>query len=202
MFIDINKVNDAHELLKQCLMSHPNNLNLRALYAHFLMQNVRTNDYKTFRDFIFNTFKHDSHDVYNLCATAWLHYFQARESRDITPKGVEERKRNFGRAAEFYEKALAFDPLCAYAAQGLAIIVAEDALGTLYGALGGVTPDEGAKRDRNMREALDTFAKVRESIDDGSVYQNMGHCYYARDEFDKAIESVGPFFWFYEVLVG
>ncbi|KAJ3507290.1 hypothetical protein NMY22_g16975 [Coprinellus aureogranulatus] len=189
MFISTNKVNEAHDLLKQCLMSHPNNLNLRALYAHFLMQNVRIGEYKTFRDFIFNTFKHDSHDVYNLCATGWLHYFQARESRDINPKGIEERKRNFGRAAEFYEKALSLDPMCAYAAQGLAIITAEDALGTLYGALGGPTTDEHMKRHRNLREALDIFAKVRESVDDGSVYQNMGHCYYARDEFDRAIES-------------
>ncbi|KAI8968077.1 hypothetical protein BD414DRAFT_541515 [Trametes punicea] len=41
----------------------------------------------------------------------------------------------------------------------------------------------------NSREALDIFAKVRESINDGSVYTNMGHCYYARDEFDRAIES-------------
>jgi len=50
--------------------------------------------------------------------------------------------------------------------------------------------EEAQKRIKNTRDALDVFAKVRESINDGSVYFNMGHCYYARDEFDRAIESV------------
>ncbi|KAJ2930254.1 hypothetical protein H1R20_g6829, partial [Candolleomyces eurysporus] len=190
MLIDLNKVNEAHDILKQCLVSHPGNLNLRALYAHFLMQNVRINDYKTFREFVFNTLKdHDKYDVYSLCAAAWLHYFQARESRETSPKGIEDRKKNFQKSAELYDKALQLDPLCAYAAQGLAIITAEDALGTMYGALPGTAGDEAQKRNQNIREALDIFAKVRESINDGCVYVNMGHCYYSRDEFDRAIES-------------
>lgn len=120
-------------------------------------------------------------------------YHQARENRDSTSKGIEERKRGFQRSAEFYDKALLLDPLCAVAAQGLAIVIAEDALGTLGGGLsvGGVLgSDEATKRFNNAREALDVFAKVRESVHDGSVYSNMGHCYYARDEFDRAIESV------------
>lgn len=192
MLIGLNKVNEAHDLLKQCLIAHPQDLNLRALYAHFLMQNVRVQDVKTFRDFVFNTLKdHDKHDIYSLCAAAWVHYFQARESRDVTPKGLEERRRNFVKSAEFYDKVLSHDPHCAYAAQGLAIITAEDALGTMYGALPGPPTDE-AQRNKNIREALDIFAKVRESVNDGSVYVNMGHCYYQRDEFDKAIESVSP----------
>lgn len=191
MLIDLNKVNEAHDILKQCLVSHPGNLNLRALYAHFLMQNVRINDYKTFREFVFNTLKdHDKYDVYSLCAAAWLHYFQARESRETSPKAIEDRKKNFQKSAELYDKALQIDPHCAYAAQGLAIITAEDALGTMYGALPGPAGDEAQKRNQNIREALDIFAKVRESIHDGCVYVNMGHCYYARDEFDRAIESV------------
>ncbi|CAK5268739.1 unnamed protein product, partial [Mycena citricolor] len=33
------------------------------------------------------------------------------------------------------------------------------------------------------------FTKARESINDGSVHVNIGHCHYARDEFDRAIES-------------
>lgn len=80
--------------------------------------------------------------------------------------------------------------MCAVAAQGLAIVTAEDALGTLGGSLGPVAADEPVRRVKNAREALDVFAKVRESLDDGSVYSNMGHCYYACDEYDRAIESV------------
>jgi RNA polymerase-associated protein CTR9 len=50
-------------------------------------------------------------------------------------------------------------------------------------------PDESQRRLQNAHEALDIFLKVRESINDGGVYFNIGHCYYARDEFDRAIES-------------
>ncbi|KAG6897532.1 hypothetical protein C0992_000517 [Termitomyces sp. T32_za158] len=188
MLADLNRHNDAHELLKQCLVSQNNNLNLRAYYTYFLIQ---TNLPKPAREFVFATLKdHDKHDVFSLCAAGWLWYHQARESRDASPKGIEERRQGFRRTAEFYEKALHLDPLCAFAAQGLAIVTAEDALGSLGGALGTVPGvDDVQRRIKNAREALDVFAKVRESIDDGSVYLNMGHCYYARDEFDRAIES-------------
>ena len=115
-------------------------------------------------------------------------YHQARESRDTTPDGIKSRRHNFIRAAELYERALSLDPTCAIAAQGLAIIVAEDALGNFGASLTHI--DDPIQRAKNAREALDVFAKVRESIPDGSVYANMGHCYYARDEFERAIESV------------
>ncbi|KAJ7140486.1 RNA polymerase II-associated protein [Mycena crocata] len=188
MLTNLNRHNDAHELLKQALAAQNSNLNVRAFYTYFLIQ---ANLPKPAKDFVFATLKdHDKHDVYSLCAAGWIMYHQSRESRDTSSKGTEERRRGFQRSAEFYEKALQLDPLCAFAAQGLAIVTAEDALG----ALSGVAPaasnaDETQKRLKNAREALDVFAKVRESIHDGSVYFNMGHCYYARDEFDRAIES-------------
>ncbi|KAF8813945.1 RNA polymerase II-associated protein [Phlegmacium glaucopus] len=188
MLTNVNLINDAHDLLKQSLASQNNNLNLRAFYTHFLIQ---TNSPKIAKDFVFATLKdHDKYDIYSLCASGWIMYHQSRESREVSSKGIDDRKRGFQRCAEFYEKALQLDPMCAFAAQGLAIVTAEDALGTLGGALAR-TPgvDEGQKRLQNAREALDIFAKVRESINDGSVYFNIGHCYYARDEFDRAIES-------------
>ncbi|KAF9464960.1 RNA polymerase II-associated protein [Collybia nuda] len=185
MLANLNRHNEAHELLKQCLVSQNGNLNLRAFYTYFLIQ---TNLPKPAKDFVFATLKdHDKHDVYSLCAAGWIMYHQSRESRDTSSKGLDERKRGFQRSAEFYEKALHLDPFCAFAAQGLAITTAEDALGTLSGGI--PSADEAQKRLKYAREALDVFAKVRESINDGSVYFNMGHCYYARDEFDRAIES-------------
>jgi len=189
MLSNIHRHNDAHELIKQCLTSQNNNLNIRAFYTFFLIQ---TNFIKIAKDFVFSTLKDfDKYDVYFLCAAGWIQYYQSRESRDILPDGIKERKRGFQRSAEFYEKALQLDPQCAFAAQGLAIVTAEDALGTLGGALPATVPaDEGLKRVKNAREALDIFAKVRESKDDGSVYSNMGHCHFACDEFDRAIESV------------
>jgi RNA polymerase-associated protein CTR9 len=189
MLSNLNRHNEAHEMLKQCLASQNNNLNLRAFYTYFLIQ---TNLPKPAKDFVFATLKdHDNHDVYSLCAAGWIMYHQSRESRDTTSKGLEERKRGFQRSAEFYEKALHLDPLCAFAAQGLAITTAEDALDSFGGAAPPTSGiDETQKRFKNAREALDIFAKVRESVNDGSVYLNIGHCHYARDEFDRAIESV------------
>ncbi|TCD66299.1 hypothetical protein EIP91_001545 [Steccherinum ochraceum] len=187
MFSDLNKSNEAHELIKEALNSQGSNLNLRAFYTHFLIQNNMATPAK---DFVFRTLKeHDKYDLYSLCAAGWIQYHQARESRDASPKGVDERRRGFQRSAEFYEKALHLDPMCAVAAQGLAIVTAEDALGNLGGGIGPLAPDEPQKRIRNARDALDVFAKVREAMDDGSVYSNMGHCYYASDDYDRAIES-------------
>jgi RNA polymerase-associated protein CTR9 len=187
MLVDIGQPNEAHELLKQALATQNTNLNLRAFYTSFLLQH----NVKGAKDFVFATLKdHERHDIYSLCAAGWILYTQSRDSRDPNPKMVEERKRNFQRAVEAYHKALQLDPLCAVAAQGLAIAVAEDALGTLSGQLPVSAADDAQRRLKNSREALDVFAKIRETLNDGSVYVNMGHCYYARDEFDRAIESV------------
>ncbi|KAF9232678.1 hypothetical protein BU15DRAFT_80981 [Melanogaster broomeanus] len=187
MLANLGQPNEAHELLKQALVTQNTNLNLRAFYTTFLLQH---NSAKAAKDFVFATLKdHERHDVYSLCAAAWIMYNQSRESRDPDPKALDERKRNFQRAVEAYHKALQLDPLCAVAAQGLAIVIAEDALGTLSGVLPTSAADDAQRRMKNSREALDVFGKVRETLNDGSVYVNMGHCYYARDEFDRAIES-------------
>ncbi|KAF9527372.1 RNA polymerase II-associated protein [Crepidotus variabilis] len=188
MYITMNRVQDAHDILKQALSSQSQQLNLRAYYTYFL---IHTGSSKNAKEFVYSTLKDvERHDIYALCASGWLMYHQARENRDVTQKGVDERKKNFIRSAELYEKALSLDSSCAFAAQGLAIATAEDTLGTMNGALSRTPgPDEAQKRLQNAREALDIFLKVRESMSDGSVYFNIGHCYYARDEFDRAIES-------------
>ena len=188
MLASVNRGNDAHELLKQSLASQNSNLNIRAFYTHFLIQ---SNLPKPAKDFVFATLKdHDKHDVYSLCAAGWIMYHQSRESRDMSSKGLEERRRGFQRSAEFYEKALHLDSFCAVAAQGLAIVTAEDALGSLSSGVPVSGSEEAQRRFKNARDALEVFAKVRESINDGSVYLNMGHCHYACEEFDRAIESV------------
>lgn len=190
MLTNLRRNNEAHDLLKQALSSNGSDLNVRAFYTYFL---THSGLHKPAKDFVFGTLKdHDKHDVYSLCAAGWILYQQARESRDTSSKGTEERRRNFQRSAEFYEKALHLDVTCAFAAQGLAIITAEDA----FGVLSGGPAEEPAKRMRNVREALDVFGKVRESMNDGNVYFNMGHCYYSRDEYDRAIENVSSFpYW-------
>ena len=182
-----HRTNEAHEILKQALVSQTSNLNLRAYYTHFLLQ---SNLFKPALNFVFATLKEfGQRDVYAYCAAAWLHYHFAREIRDPSPEAIRDRRKKFVNAAEFFEKALHQDPGCAVAAQGLAIIVAEDALGVMSLRPPG-EQESHETRMKNTREALDVFAKIRESLNDGSVYANMGHCYYARDEYERAIESV------------
>jgi RNA polymerase-associated protein CTR9 len=184
MLKDINQINEAHELLKHALTSQNHNLNLRAFYTYFLLQ---SNLIRPAKDFVFATLKdHDKHDLYALCSAGLIMYQQAREARDPTADGLKARRRNFERSIEFYEKALSLDPTCAVAAQGLAIVTVEDSLG----ALSGGPPVDDAHRAKLAREGLDVFAKIRETLTDGSVYANMGHCYYTRDEFERAIECV------------
>lgn len=130
---------------------------------------------------------------------AWVFYNQARENRDPSPIGVADRRKHYLRAAEFYERALQFDPKCAMAAQGLAIITAEDALSSLKAPAVG-SSDEAMRRVQGAGEALDIFSKVRECTNDSSVYINMGHCYFVRDEFDRAIESVSKRYLYHHKL--
>lgn len=190
MHLSVKRYDDAHQLIKQALVADAKDSNLRAFYIYFLSNSPgRTKDAK---NFTFSSLKDDgSHDVYYLCAAGRLLYTEARENRDPSPAGTSSRKDNFIKAANIFLKALTIDPCCAIAAQGLAIMIAEDVLGSWNP--GQVVPDEANPKTlhaRNARQALDVFAKVRESLNDGSVYVNMGHCYFVRDEYDKAIESV------------
>ncbi|THH04202.1 hypothetical protein EW145_g5695 [Phellinidium pouzarii] len=187
LFISLSQYDEAHELLKSALTSQKQNLNIRGALAHFLASRQQL---KLAREILAQTLNDFGglQDVYCLCASAWVFFTQARENRDASPAGMADRRKFFMRAADFYERALQLDPKCAFAAQGLAIISAEDSLSPLK-APGLGSPEEAMRRVQGAREALDIFGKVRESLNDSSVYVNMGHCYVVRDELDRAIES-------------
>ena len=185
----LGRHDEAHEWLKTALSSQKSSLTLRGALAHFLISRQQI---KLAKDFTTTTLKEGgSSDAYSLCASGWVYFNLARENRDPSPQAVADRKKHFMRTAEIFERALQVDSKCAFAAQGLAIIAAEDALGAI-GKPAGAPPgaDDALRRMQGTREALDIFAKVRESFTDSSVYINMGHCYFFRDEFDRAIESV------------
>jgi RNA polymerase-associated protein CTR9 len=187
MFMATNRGNEANHLLKQALDSQVNDLNLRAYYTHFLVQsNLHVHALR----FVHTTLQINKSDLYGTCAAAWLHYHIAREIRSTNNEMTTDRRRKFRSAAEFYEKALSLDSGCSFAAQGVAIMVAEDALGVMSVKVSSAAVEDEDTRMRNTRDALDVFAKIREVMADGSVYTNMGHCYYMRDEYERAIESV------------
>lgn len=197
MALSASKIDEAHSLLKEALYANSSNLDLRAFYLFFLIQTSSLNS-RAALDFAFTTLQNYKIDVYSLCAAAWLSYRAGREAKpgpkeESKPEAMkaflQDRTKSYMRAAEYYDKALSLDPECSFAAQGFAIAIAEDAL-TVPGSAAAASRDEARTRVANARQALSVFQRVRETISDGSVYINMGHCYYANDEFERAIESV------------
>lgn len=107
--------------------------------------------------------KYTSHDCYALISMARVYCVLAREVKE-----QQKKDQYYVRAAQLYQKVLNLDPKNAYAAQGIAIIFAE-------------------KKQNGL--ALEIFRKVRDSLNDITVYLNMGHCLLEVKQFAKAIES-------------
>ncbi|KAG8995767.1 hypothetical protein FRB94_011657 [Tulasnella sp. JGI-2019a] len=181
MLINTEKNDEAHQWIKQAMEAEPTNINTRAFYTWYF---YNCNRFKEGADFTSASLKQNSNDVYNLCAYGWFMHHSAREGRQRTEEANAERLKMFTRAASSFINALTHDPACAVAAQGLAIIVAEDVLDSWAPGKGTID----AKARTNAREALLALTKIKESLNDGSVYVNMGHCYFVRDEFERAIE--------------
>ena len=105
-------------------------------------------------------------DVYTLCSAAWIYFTEGRENRDVSPQGmIAEKRKQFSRAVDFYVRAFSIDLSCAVAAQGLAIISAEDV--PLGSAIRPGT--ESHRRTRAASEALDIFGKARECLNDANI---------------------------------
>ncbi len=90
-------------------------------------------------------------DAHTLASLGWTYYQLAIHASGPTAKA--ERSKNMTRATDLMDKALAEDARCAFAAQGMAILLAEDAFAemaggtsvTLPGVLGGA-PRSDARR--------------------------------------------------------
>jgi RNA polymerase-associated protein CTR9 len=65
-------------------------------------------------------------------------------------------------------------------------------LPTLRGVLQEIAPTGSAMCVCSTRigNALEVFSKVQESMNDATLYVNIGHAHYTWDEYDRAIESV------------
>lgn len=185
MLLASNKPNEAHTILKQAIETQQTNMNLRAYYTHFLTQ---SNLLQAALKIVHATLNINKNDLYGTVASGWLHYQLGREARPNNEETMRDRRHKLLYAAEFYERALNLDPSCSVAAQGLAILIAEDAIG-MMALKPGAGLEDHETRLANTSDALEYFARIREVMADGSVYTNMGHCYYMRDEYERAIES-------------
>ena len=187
---------DAHNLLKECLKADETSLSLRSVYTHFL---ISLGSYREALAFTSQSLKMDGRDPYTFCALGWLHFALGREAKSSSE--LAERAKQYLRSGEAFERALGLDSNNAMAAQGLAILLAEDALLLPEQTKGRGAEEEMKSRMRAAGAALGVLTGIKDSIQDGSTSVNMGHCYFVRNEEEKAIQAVCLFFHAITVLV-
>jgi RNA polymerase-associated protein CTR9 len=147
------------------------NLDIRVIYGWFLNRSKRrTTDFAADAEQRLN--KHtliqfDRNDPYLLTSMGNICLSIARELRG--EKDKERRSSTYQKALEFFDAALRHDPLNAYAAQGLAITVAE--------------------HKKDLPTALQILSNVRETMRDATVYMNLGHVFAELKQFARAIEN-------------
>ena len=112
---------------------------------------------------------YDKHDLYSLTGMGNVHLAIARDMPRNNEQEKEKRSKMYGKAYEFFEKAVQLDPKNAYAAQGIGIILCDD---------------------RKMYpEALQIFTKVKDTLRDGSIYTNLGHAMTEVRQYQRGIDN-------------
>lgn len=164
---------DRADKMKQLMAEHDDNLEVRALYGWHLRRTKRPPAKNLSEDIEQRHYKHslvkyNKHDTYSLIGLGNLYLSIAREIRVSNPGDAEKKEKTYFKAAEFFDKALQIDSNNAYAAQGVAIILAET---------------------KRAEAALHIFGKIRETLNDVSIYINMGDCLVELKEYSKGIES-------------
>lgn len=169
-----NPNKEGPDAVAKLYQENTSDLEVRALYGWYLGKvHSRKRPANIAEDHEFRHYKHtlqnyDKHDRYALVGMGNLYLMQAREMRRETDSEKQKRSATYGKAVEFYEKALSLDPKNAYAAQGVAIALIED------------------KKD--YKTALTVFNKIRDTIKDAHLYVNLGHIFAELRQFSKAIE--------------
>ncbi|SPO31395.1 related to Tetratricopeptide repeat protein 1 [Ustilago trichophora] len=206
----------TNALLKEALDSDPGNLDTRSTYVCFLageFPGSPTPAWGVIKEFTAQLFGATANanaqakfgglaaaklavdsgrrDAHTLASLGWAYYQLAVHAAGPTAKA--DRSKNMMRATDLMDKALGADARCAFAAQGMAILLAEDAFAETAGgtsltlpALGGA-PEE--RRKKNADEALAILSKLREVRDEGSVHVCIGHVLMQKDEFERAHKS-------------
>lgn len=108
----------------------------------------------------------DSHDCYALLSLANIYCIMARDIKGLN--NDEKKKKYYIRAIELFTKVLSVDPHNVFGAQGLAIVYIEN---------------------KESNKGLDILRKIRDSLNDISVYLNLGHVLLDLKQYSKAIEN-------------
>lgn len=111
----------------------------------------------------------DKHDVYSLIGMGNIHLYIARDMPRNNDAEKDKRSKQYQKAYEFFDKALQLDPQNAYAAQGVAIALCDDR--------------------KAYSEALQILVKIKDTIRDVSVFQNLGHIYCELKQYQRSIDN-------------
>ncbi|KAF6008279.1 hypothetical protein HII13_004064 [Brettanomyces bruxellensis] len=156
--------------LERLLHEEPDNLEVRAFYGWYLKNYGKKHEISSNKGLAKESEIHKetlvkltSHDQYALISLANVYCTLAREMKDAKKKSVY-----YVRSAQLYQKVLMLDPKNVYAAQGIAIILAQR---------------------RQPAYALEIFRKARDSLSNKNVYVNLGHCLLESRQYGKAIEN-------------
>lgn len=201
----------ANTLFKEAMMSDPVNLDTRSAFACFLSGELPGSpnppQWEAIKENIAQLFMGSTssqaiqlfgsasaaksvsdearHDAYTLSALAWA-YYNIGHSVKPGSNAKAEKLRALLRCCDLLDKALCDDKACAFALQGLAILMAE---GSLVDLTAPNASDIDVKRRKSAEEALAILTKLREVDDGASIHICMGHAYIARDDYSRAVKS-------------
>ncbi|KPI42323.1 Tetratricopeptide repeat protein 1 [Cyphellophora attinorum] len=149
------------------------NIDVRALMGWFYhgskKKTPNVSEDSEYRQYKHTLQNHDKHDLYSLTGMGNIHLNIAREMPRNNDAEKEKRSRMYVKAYEFFDKVLQLDPKNAFAAQGIAIMLCDD--------------------KRSYSEALQIFARVKDTVRDVNVLTNLGHIYTELRQYPKAIEN-------------
>ena len=160
---------DIEKEIKELLQENASNLEIRSFYGWFIKNFGKKLGLKPDADTTHQKetlVEYDSHDSYALISLANIYCVMARDLK--SPRDEEKRKKYYVRALELFTKVLSLDPKNVFAAQGFAIVYIEN---------------------KELAQGLDILRKIRDSLNDISVYLNLGHVLTDMKEYSKAIES-------------
>lgn len=160
---------DIEKETKELLSENASDLEIRSFYGWFIKTFSKRIGLKPDADTLHQKetlVDFDSHDCYALISLANIYCVMAKDLKGS--KEDEKRKKYFIRAIELFTKVLSIDSKNVFAAQGLAIIYIEN---------------------KELAKGLDILRKIRDSLNDISVYLNLGHVLVELKQYSKAIES-------------
>lgn len=158
---------DAFPEIQKLLEENASDLEIRSFYGWFIKTFGKRVGLKPDAETLHQKetlVEYDSHDAYALISLANIYCVMAKELK----KEDEKRRKYFVRAIELFTKVLSIDPRNVFAAQGLAIVYIEN---------------------KDLTKGLDILRKIRDSLNDISVYLNLGHVLMELKQYSKLIES-------------